>query len=127
VRRRAAIGVALAGLAACVAAVVYLDAVAPDSEWSGGDLLLVGWNLVPFLLLAGVVLVSRVSIPAVALATLLMAGFVIFAFWADASDLNSSDPSSTGVIILGIGPFYDVVLIGIVCGVDAVVRKLAAR
>ena len=60
-------------------------------------------------------------------ATALMAAFVVFAFWAEASDLNSSDPSSTGVIVLGIGPFYDAVLIGIVCAVDAVVRQVRRR
>jgi hypothetical protein len=77
--------------------------------------------------LGGIVAVSEVSLPAAALATALMTAFVLFAFWAEASDLKSPDPSSTGVIILGIGPIYDAILIGIVCGIDAVVRQVRRR
>ena len=126
-RRRAAVGIALAGLAASRTSELYLNHVAPDSAWSGGDLLLVGWNWLPFLVLAGVVAVSRVSLPAAALATLLVAALVVVFFWAEASDLESSDPSSTGVIVLAIGPFYDMVIVSVVCGLDAVARKLAKR
>jgi hypothetical protein len=120
-RRRAALAVVVAGLAACSASDVYLN-VAADFE-RGVDFVLVGWNLVPFALLAAIVLVSRVSFRAAALATLLMAAFVVYVFWGEASDLNSGDPSSTGEIALGIAPFWDVLLIGVVCGVDAVVQQ----
>jgi hypothetical protein len=120
-RRRAALAIVVAGLAACSASDVYLN-VAADFE-SGVDFVLVGWNLVPFALPAAILLVSRVSIPASALATLLMAALVLFAFWGEASDLNSADPSSTGEIVLIVSPFWDVLVIGIVCGVDAVVRQ----
>ena len=120
-RRPAAVAIVVAGLAACIASDVYLN-VAADFA-SGVDFVLVGWNLVPFALLAGILLVSRVSIPAAALATLLMAALVLFAFWGEASDLNSADPSSTGEIVLIISSFWDVLLIGIVCGVDAVAQQ----
>lgn len=124
-RRRAAIAIVLVGLAACVAGSVYLNSV--DEYSSGIDFVVIAWNLAPFALLAGIVLVSRVSLPAAGIATALMTAFVVLAFWAEASDLTSSDPSSTGVLILVVGPFYDAVLIGVVCGVDAVVRTLAKR
>lgn len=124
-RRRAAIAIVLVGLAACVAGDVYLNSV--DEYSSGIDFVVVAWNLAPFALLAGILLVSRVSLPAAGVATALMTAFVVFAFWAEASDLTSSDPSSTGVLVLVVGPFYDSVLIGIVCGLDAVARKLAKR
>jgi hypothetical protein len=124
-RARAAIAIGLVGLGACIASDVYLIAV--DEYSSGVDFGLVAWNLLPFGILAGVVAISRVSLPAAAFATLLMTAFVLFAFWAEAQDLQSDDPSSTGEIILVVGPFYDAVLIGIVCGVDAVVRELRRR
>jgi hypothetical protein len=124
-RARVAVAVALAGLAVCVASDVYLEHVDPAS--SGLDFLLVGWNWLPFLLLAGVFAVSRVSLPAAALATLLMGALVVALFWAEASDVSSSDPSSTGAIALAIGPFYDLVIISVVCGLDVVARKLAKR
>jgi hypothetical protein len=124
-RARAAVIVALAGLAVCVASDLYLEHVDPAS--SGIDLLLVAWNWLPFLLLAGVFAVSRVSLPAAALATLLMGALVVALFWAEASDVSSSDPSSTGAIALAIGPFYDLVIISVVCGLDVVARKLAKR
>lgn len=69
-------------------------------------------------------LVSRVSIAAAALATVLMAALLLFASWGEASELNSADPSSTGEIVLIIGPFWDALLIGIVCGVDAVIQQV---
>jgi hypothetical protein len=124
-RARVTVAVALAGLAVCVASDVYLEHVDPAS--SGLDFLLVGWNWLPFLLLAGVFAVSRVSLPAAALATLLMGALVVALFWAEASDVSSSDPSSTGAIALAIGPFYDLVIISVVCGLDVVARKLAKR
>jgi hypothetical protein len=121
-RARAATAIVLVGFAACFAGDLYLNSV--DEYASGADFGLVLWNLVPFALLAGLVLVSRVSFMAAGIAAALMTAFVVFAFWAEASDLTSSDPSSTGVLILVVGPFYDAVLIGIVCGVDAVVRHV---
>ena len=126
-RRRVALAVAAAGLAVCAASDVYLNVSTPDSQWSGGDFLLVAWNWVPFALLAGVVAVSRVSYSAATVGTVLMGALVVVLFWAEASDLRSSDPSSTGAIALAIGPFYDAVIIALVCGVDAIVRKLARR
>jgi hypothetical protein len=124
-RERAAIGVALAGLAVCVGSDLYLEHVDPVS--SGFDFLLVGWNWLPFLLLAGIFAVSRVSLAAAAVATVLMGALVVALFWAEASDVSSSDPSSTGAIALAIGPFYDLVIISVVCGLDAIVRMLARR
>jgi hypothetical protein len=123
-RARVAVAGALAGLAVCVASDLYLEHVDPAS---GLDFLLVGWNWLPFLLLAGLFAVSRVSVPAAAIATLLMSALVVALFWAEASDVSSSDPSSTGAIALAIGPFYDLVIISVVCGLDVVARKLAKR
>jgi hypothetical protein len=123
-RRRAALAAVLGGIAVCVAADLYLRR--QDSS-SGFDPLIIGWNVAPFVVLGLLILVTRVTIAAGAVAAGLMAGLVAFAFWAEASDLKSSDPSSTGSIILGVPPFYDVAIVGVVFGIDAVVRRVRRR
>jgi hypothetical protein len=124
-RRRASLTVAGAGLAVCVASDLYLEHVDPTS--SGIAFVLVGWNWLPFLAFAALVAVSRISLPAAAIGTLLMVALVVLLFWAEADDVSSSDPSSTGAIALAIGPFYDVAIIAVVWAVDAVVRRIARR
>jgi hypothetical protein len=124
-RRRAALTIAGAGLAVCVASDLYLEHVDPAS--SGIDLLLVGWNWLPFLALAAIVAVSRISLGAAAIGALLMGALVVLLFWAEADDVSSSDPSSTGAIALAIGPFYDVAIIASVWAVDALARRIARR
>ena len=124
-RRRVAVAVAVAGLAVCVASDLYLEHVDPAS--SGIDVLVVGWNWLPFLALAVIVAFTRISFAGAAVGALLMGALVVLLFWAEADDVSSSDPSSTGAIALAIGPIYDVAIIAVVWGLDTVVRRVARR
>ena len=123
-RRHVAVGIVVFGLLVAAAPVVWAPLVFTDwySQSAAGDVVLIAITVVPFGLLAGLVLgpLSRTA----AILTLVPAAAATVFFQYDGLDPNGT---STAPIILVFGPFELALAICFVLGLDVLVRAVTRR